>query len=658
MLAFTPGAANDGDTGAFTVNGSTVRGQNLQLDGVNVTDPVVGTQNVSFSFDNLEEIQVQTGGHAAEYGQVSGAVVNAITKSGGNELSGGANVYFGNSGLTSTNGQDITERFENLTPNELDQRLDTHVQVGGPVARDKIWFFGSYGYRDQDTRVVGFEELSNQNENFGYGKVTWQATPANKLVGSVNYSSLTRNNRGANSTTPPEVTRTQEGNDVTANVELTSMLSPSTYVQVRGARVDSFFDLLPKNDLPGRFNLSTGQSSVSNGIADRTERDRLQVNGALSHYRDDLAGSHDFKFGFEYEDAENLRDFSANQGLYYDDTGTTVATPTYVYEIPQSVTERELSRLSLYAQDSWTIDDRLTLNLGVRFDANSSGFPEQVAPDGTVIPAIEDVTSFSNVSPRLGAAFDLGGDGKSVLRASYARVVDANITQYISGVNPLAISGRAFIICGGPADDGSLCGPGATRSRVPISEFGASNTEIDPEFSSPLLDEYTVGIEQELFTNLSFGVSYIEKQEHNLPEDIEVARSFHTRLVVDPGDTLLDEAGDVVEEIPGGATFEVSDPDLSTPTRLLITNPDGAEREYRALQLTVNKPMSDRWQLFGSLVLSRSAGLVGTSFGNSSSISSLFDRPDSLVTRSATSTSTGRCSSSCSAPTRRRTTCS
>jgi hypothetical protein len=131
--------------------------------------------------------------------------------------------------------------------------------------------------------------------------------------------------------------------------------------------------------------------------------------------------------------------------------------------------------------------------------------------------------------------------------------------------------------------------------------------------------------------NLSIGVNYIDKTERNLPEDVEVARQFLPRLVVDPGDTLVDELGNVIEVIPGGETYTIYDPDLTTPTQLYITNPSDARREYRALELTANKRMADKWQLQGSFTISRSAGLVGTSFGSSSSISGLFNDPNSLI---------------------------
>src|SRR6185503_16565656 len=99
VFNFTPGVTGD------RAHGSTVRGNNFSYDGVDITDPTVGTQNVDFNYDNFEEIQVQTGGHGTEYGQVSGAVINVVTKSGGNAYSGEGSLYYQNDNLTSKNGE-------------------------------------------------------------------------------------------------------------------------------------------------------------------------------------------------------------------------------------------------------------------------------------------------------------------------------------------------------------------------------------------------------------------------------------------------------------------------------------------------------------------------------------------------------------------------
>ncbi len=631
VIRFTPGAADDGVGGAATVHGSTERGNALQLDGVDVTDPVVGTQQVSFNFDNLEEIQVETGGHKAEYGDASGAVVNSVTKSGGNNLSGEANAFYNAKGLVSTNGQAITKRFPNLTPNKLKKKIDTQGNLGGPISKDHIWFFGSYNYIDTDTQVVGFAVPANTNQNLGYGKLTWQLNPKNKLVGSLNYDSRDLDNRGADAFHSVETTRTQDGHETTPNLEYTSTFSPQTYLQVRAAFPHNTFNLRPKNDEPIHLNIQTGIVNGSAGIVDLNPRKRNQVQGSLSHYLEGKGGNHDFKFGFEYEASNSERGFSVNQGLYYYDTGLNgINTPTYVYTIGPTTLKDRLHRESGFAQDTWTIKNRVTMNLGLRYDHNTGGFPDQKDANGNSFSAAT-VVKTNDLSPRLGVSFDPSGDGKSAIRFSYSRLVGADIVQYFDSVNPNAISGKGFIVCGGPADDGTLCAPGAKFSSVPFTEFGAANTRIDPNLKLPVGDEFIVGVEREAIQNFSIGVSFIDKQEHRIPEDVEVAKGFRFLNYTVKPDHLVDETGKTIETLPGGQVYVISDPIPGTPNQLFITNPSSAKREYRALEITANKRLSNRWQALGSFVISRSAGLIGTSFGASTSISALYNRPDSLI---------------------------
>src|SRR5262249_16007028 len=152
---------------------------------------------------------------------------------------------------------------------------------------------------------------------------------------------------------------------------------------------------------------------------DVNKRKRNQFVGSFSTYKDDWAGTHDFKFGFEYEDSNEFRDFTANQGLFYYDVGGAGAAsiPTYVYTIQDPGATNGISRGSFYAQDSWTIKNRMTINAGLRVDHNRSVFPEQTAADGSTIAANNDVASFTDLGPRLGLSFDPSGDGKSAIRA-------------------------------------------------------------------------------------------------------------------------------------------------------------------------------------------------------------------------------------------------
>lgn len=629
VFNFTPAVTGD------SARGSTVRANAHQYDGVDITDPTVGTPFVSFNYDTLEEIQVETGGHPAEYGQVTGALINVVTKSGGNELSGEANFYFQNSDLNSKNGEDITERFPELQSGELLERIDTQAQLGGPIAQNRAWFFGAYRYLGADRTVVGFNDEkgdpvpTNEKQKFALGKVSLQLNPDHRIIAGLHWDSLELDNREADALTPPESTRTQTGSNWVPNVEWTGIFAENTFAQTRFTLVDNAFDLLPKNDEPGCLNVDTGVLGCSAGIEDLNQRTRKQFMASLSHYRE-MGGTHDLKFGFAFEDSDDFRDFTANRGLFhytvYDRAGNEVPYYSVVYQDPP--TTEAITRTSFYAQDSWSIHDRLTLNLGVRVDSSEGWFPEQQLPNGETQPETRDVISQTDVSPRIGAAFAVGDYGRGVIRASYSRYVDALITQYFSSVNGNAISGQVRAACAGPL--GFLCRPGdGELSSLTLQEFGSLNTIMDDDLELPKTDEINVGFEWAIVPSISFSVNYVYKKALDLIEDVET-RDFIPLTAHDPGDTELDEHGNVVD-VAGPQTFTLFDPDLDSPSEYFITNPELAKRDYRGLELVLTRRLVDSWQLLGSFVVSESEGLVGTSFGETTSISGLFDDPNSLI---------------------------
>ncbi len=629
LLNYTPGVTGD------SARGSTVRANAWQADAVDISDPTVGTRLVSFNYDAIEEVQIQTGGHPAEIGQVAGALVNVVTKSGGNELSGQGNFYYQDDTFSMRNGRSITDRFPGLTSARLLRRIDTQGQLGGPVVRNRVWFFGAVRYLDADDEVVGFSDAggrpvpTKRREDFGFGKLTAQLTADHKLVLGVTRNALTLDNRGAGALVPPESTRDQRGVDWVPTAEWTGALGSTSVAHVRYTVVDDLFDLLPKNDEPACLNLDTGILGCSGGFADLNERLRRQLSGSVSRLFD-RRGLHDVKVGVQIEASESRRDVNVNQGLYrYTlSDGLGGETPYLVETYRDPATVEGVNRVSVFAQDSWTTSTGLTLNLGLRLERTTGGFPRQPGPDGGLVRAQAGIVSTTDLSPRLGLAYALGGSGRHVLRASYSRYVDTLLTQHFSGVNPNAISGAEHAACAGPLDDLCVPGDGEFSSAV-LREFGPGNTELASGLGLAKADEYVVGFESAVGARSTLSATYVDKREFDLIEDVE-RRRFVPRVAHDLGDTEVDEFGMVVSS-DAGQTLTIFDPDLDSPSSLLITNPDLARRRYRGLELSAERRFAERWWLRGSFVVSRSEGLVGTSFAETTSISELFDSPNSLI---------------------------
>ncbi len=160
-----------GATGASTDN-------LYYIDGVNVTDPLTGTFGANLNSEIIQEMQVLTGGVPAEFAGGSGLISKVITKSGGNEFHGSVNYYLQNSNLVAKN--------KHLAANEF-STYDAAVTLGGPIMKDKLWFFASYQKKNHEEDVTdavtqGFMRTVTRESKLAFGKLTWQFTPNDRLV--------------------------------------------------------------------------------------------------------------------------------------------------------------------------------------------------------------------------------------------------------------------------------------------------------------------------------------------------------------------------------------------------------------------------------------------------------------------------------------------
>src|SRR5262245_17570763 len=631
VFNYAPGVSDD------SAHGSSVRGNSYRLDGVDITDPVVGTPFVFFNYDIFDQVQVQTGGRTAEYGQATGAVVNLVTKSGGNQFGGSGSFFFGGHGLTAANGKAITARFPALKPGKYLELLDGQGQVGGPIERNRVWFFASLRGTSSDFTVPGFNEPASTEPvvvpwrwTYTYGKVSAQLTPNHRVIGGVNINHFTDENRNANAFTLPESTSREQSGALTTNLEWSGTFRSRLLVQTRYTGVDEHFDERAKNGAPMCYNQTTGVAGCSSGQNDLNRRDRHQLQAVATRYGR-FRGLHDAKVGGEYERSGNWRDLRFNDGLQYNvmDTAQARAVPWSVWTLQSSPTKEAINRFSLFGQDRWNLSRHLTINIGLRVDRSEGGLPEQRLSNGDIAPERSGLISQTDLSPRVGIAYDPTGTGSSVVRASYARYTSGLITAYFYEVNQNALAGQLHADCTGPLVSNCRAGDGRFSSAV-FSSFGPSTTKIDDDLALPKADEAIVGYEVQIRPAMSVAVNYTYKKEFDLINDVETVRAFVARTAFAPAETEYDETGRTVDSI-GVQRFTIYDPDLNTGTQLVITNPSGADRRSRSLDLIANTRFADKWMVHGSLVVSRSSGLVGTSFFNSTGSTSLFDTPNALI---------------------------
>ena len=197
------------------------------------------------------------------------------------------------------------------------------------------------------------------------------------------------------------------------------LFGTKTFLEVKYNGWNGFYDLNPEVNEPGVFDGSTGLYSQSQGWYYYADRNRNQVNASLSHYAEAF-GKHDLKFGVEIERSKVRSRYGYLDLNYYDYTAYYPSKQYMAYTYSYDVGGNN-ARESLFAQDSWHVTDRLTINAGVRFDW-VRGYPAYESAKGSI--GDSKVYDVKNWAPRLGVAYDLTGDGKTVLKGSYSQYYD------------------------------------------------------------------------------------------------------------------------------------------------------------------------------------------------------------------------------------------
>src|SRR3990172_9963401 len=284
--------------------GSGVDDNSYQLDGTDFTAPLTGAAWPWPNTDVIEEIEVLSLGASAEYGNLQGAVFNVVTKQGGNQLDGNVAFYYQHDNLT---GRNTTEEQDDGLPYYRDKFNDLTINVGGPVLKDKFWFFGSYQYQRDADAQPGTDPSAPAKSDADriFFKLTYQANDKNKLMFALHNDYYAIPQR-ATAVDAPESISVESGDNPSPNLTWTSVVNDTTYFEVRysGFYGKDHGDPLQSGlarPRPRYYDTATGFITGGtyawyDGLSEKTA-----FAGKISHFADDfLGGSHDFTFGVQY----------------------------------------------------------------------------------------------------------------------------------------------------------------------------------------------------------------------------------------------------------------------------------------------------------------------------------------------------------------------
>jgi hypothetical protein len=587
----SPGSVSTNSVSAF---GSGSNENTFLIDGTNFTCPCSGEARSEPGVDFIREVQVQSVGMSAEFGNMQGAVVNVITRQGSDRFLYEAAYYGQTAGLTSQPVQ-LAYAAPGQPPSGY-ERVKYHdwtTNLGGPVARDRLWFFAGYQHlRDYDSQPgtdPAFPRTYEQDKFFG--KLTWRLAPGLQLLQSY-HQELWVNPELPTFVKPFEATQRRHASVPAITFgHLTHTLSSNTVWDVRVGR----FAYLRDDDtstgsvtVPSRFDRVTGLFSGAPQTFGKLTLARTTTKGTLNHYRPNLVGAdHQFRVGVQLEKGDHSLSTIIPTGVRYVDNA---GQPFQSVSSSPSIAGGTFITAAGFVSDAITVGSSLTINAGLRFDhsrAISQDLPVLDAQgdetDGKV-PGLGALYTWNVWSPRLGLTVRLTGDGRTMLRASYGRFNQGVLTGELAAFHPAAM----------PVTTAAFDAATGGYTKIVSVVDPRRNLQLDPATRTPRTDEYSIGVDREVGRRLAVAMAYVRK---------------------DGGDFIgwTDVGGQYSEQtrtLPDGRSLPVFVIVNSTADRRFqLTNPEGYSLTYNGLVLAVEKRRSDRWQAFGSYTFSRSSGL-------------------------------------------------
>ena len=611
-----------------------VRGQNRIInDGVNTTEGTGGAGGY-YDFYAIGEFQVSAQGADVE-SNTPGATVNAVWKSGGNDFSGTEHFAYEPPDWIADNiTSDLTGRGGTSAP--VIEFYEAHIDLGGPIVRDKAWFYAAYN------RFVIDRIISGQPESEGTDlgdfdmftvKANWQITDRDQFITFHHWSLKQKPFRGLSSNRPAESILAQDSWSWLHKAEWQRVWSDRLYSNIQVNHFGFGWPMTPAVDPatnPPRYDSGTGDWSGAGWRPFTFNRWKPHTTGQFNYYLPTESGSHDFKFGWDWQIDEEQFGWNANSGAvrYLDNSAQDPPRPLNVNEIhfqsfPNFNQDRN-THMDFYAQDVWTLTDRLTINAGIRFgsqrigylgsnnvpggtcqpvvgcireiadiDANVAGALPLLFGSGAEIPAESNVISWWNIAPRVGFTYDVTGEGRTVFKGYWGRYYH-NMDSGWAFTNPGGNKSVTYEfldqnmngLFDGVSELGARLGGSTGAGLGQDFSVPPTGSPVDPNTEQPYVDEVSASFEHQVGNDLGLRASIVHKRQTGAWGNLNVARIgtlTNAKQVACP-DTCPDGLA--------GTMLTVYDlPDGADRSENLATNvPEGeADFNWTTLSLGVNR---------------------------------------------------------------------
>lgn len=653
VALLAPGVVSSGATfGGLTFGGSSVAENVAYINGLNVTDPYrrQGFSTVPFGF--YEEFQIKTGGYSAEFGRSTGGVINAVTRSGGNEFQAGAEITMEPAAWTASR----KDRFH--SDGTIDERdrmsrddssfYKANVWASGPILQDRLFFFAMYEQRDSNPRDIDTTEAwyTDSNNDFWGGKLDWRITD-NHLLELLAFSDeieseTTKYNYDWDAESRGESTGRSSAGSGGDNWSLTytghfsdNFTAKAMYgINERSALAGSPWD--------ADCSIVSRASSYTEMFGEKTQQEGCHPsNSSISSRYDEreaarldfewMLGDHLVRFGVDQEvmDSNSSRVYPGD-GVSYTVIGIAADEDDRQLpngaSIPDGVTAYVDARhymtgapvsteaQAIYIEDNWSITPNVLLNLGIRADK----FHNKLASGATFAKA-----DFGDmIAPRLGFSWDVKGDGTTKVFGNAGRYytpLTNKLTDYFGGgstdehtyyvldgwtesVDP--ITGNPYLM----PDIGQQIGPVNTDGNIPAPDD--VRTVVDRDLKQVFQDEFILGFQQAINQAWSYGVNATYREMTRTVEDVRINHVEGCPWysgdwpIINPGETATlwcPDTNDWVE-------FDSSKDGYIALGSGIVMGYKKPKRTYKAVEFQLDRAWDDRWAFNASYLWSKSDG--------------------------------------------------
>jgi hypothetical protein len=620
-------------------------GQNrVMIDGL-VTTEGSSAIGVYVDYGAFEEVTAGTAGHGADMGQ-PGVQTQMMIKSGGNEFHGSIYGDYQNSSLQATNVTDeqVSRGIRDKDVNRMTVYYDFNADAGGYVRKDKLWWYGSFREFNTEINEPRFPVKPHKTalRHFS-GKSTYALSNNSKVIGSFMRTLKIQPTRldsvrASSPINPTEgSTQNQRHWAWVYKGEFNKVLTDRAFTEIRGGQFGYNWPLVPNENASGPRIEDLSNSIVSGPNRDwRQKRRRNQVLGSLSYFKDGFQGSHDLKIGGEvfHETLWEawLPTSYGNMSVSYTRNGT----PAEVELYDPGEINATLMTYSAFANDTWRINDRLTVTPGIRFDRFSNSLPEQEHPAGRFsstpikFAAVNDLVSWNLFGPRLGLTYDLTGGGRTVLKVNYGQYWWNPSNDISSVANPNRSPWFRRYQWADRNGNGSW-DEGEQGAQL-FTQGGVASTVVDPDLEDTYTRELSAWAEREVAANFGVRTGVVVRQIRNQRVTGDVNRPFSAfNVPVAIPDLGPDGRAGTADD--GGVIngFNLDPARTGLPTLSTVINQKDAHGDYYTWEVSANRRMTGRWSLRGSYTHTWNWDHAATYAGNATRQYALPFTPNDLI---------------------------